>query len=60
MNKRDRIEKIINTLDIGFSDFFEGENVRDNTLQEKLEIIEQAMEIMKLEEAMNFSIFAAL
>ena len=60
MNKHDRVEKIIYALDLGFSDFFKDENVRDNTLQQKLEVIEQSVEIMKLEEAMNFSIFTTL
>jgi len=54
---RERIWKILNSLDIGFSDLFEDENVRQLTLQKKLDILERAVDIMHIEEAMNFSIF---
>lgn len=53
----ERIAKIKSSLDLGFSDFFEGENVRDLTLSEKLDTLEQAVALMSFEESMNFSIF---
>ena len=56
--KHKRIEKILNSLDLGFSDFFEGD-VRQLTLQEKLNIIEQAVNFVTIEEAMNFSVFSS-
>lgn len=59
MSKHERIEKILSSLDLGFSDFFENENVRQLTLQEKLDIIEQAANLVIIEEAMNFSVFSS-
>jgi hypothetical protein len=59
MSERERIGKIISSLDLGFSDFFKDENVRQLTLQEKLDTIEQAIELMQLEESMNFSVFSS-
>ena len=46
-------------LDLGFSDFFEGENVRQLTLQKKLDIMEQAVNFVIIEEAINFSVFSS-
>jgi len=57
MSEQERIEKIVFSLDLGFSDSFKDENVRQLTLQEKLDTIEQAVELMHLEESMNFSVF---
>lgn len=54
---KERIEKIADSFDLGFSDFFHGENVRELTLQEKLATIEQTREFMIIDECMNFSIF---
>jgi hypothetical protein len=59
MSERERIEKIISSLDLGFSASFKDENVRQLTLQEKLDTIEQAIELMQLEESMNFSVFSS-
>lgn len=59
MSVQERIEGILNCLDIGFSDLFEGENVRQLTLQKKLDILERAVNIMTIEEAMNFSVFSS-
>jgi len=59
LKKHERIEKILSLLDLGFSDFFEGENVRQFTLQEKLDIMEQAVNFVVIEENMNFSIFSS-
>ena len=58
MTTQDKIERVLYSLDIGFSDAFEGENVRQLTLQEKLDILERAVDIMIIEEAMNFSVFS--
>jgi len=57
--KYKRIEKILSSLDLGFSDFFEGENVRQLTLQKKLDIMEQAVNFVIIEEAINFSVFSS-
>ena len=53
----EKIEKIINSFDLAFSDMYKDENVRQLTLEEKLMFIEKATELMVFEEAMNFSIF---
>jgi hypothetical protein len=45
------------SFDLGFSDFYKDENVRQLTLQGKLDKLEQATELMKFEEYMNYSIF---
>ena len=47
---------MVSSLDLGFSDFFKDENVRQLTLQKKLDTMEQAVELMRLEESMNFSV----
>lgn len=47
----------MDSLDLGFSDFYEGENVRQLTLQSKLDIIENATKLQIIEEYMNYSIF---
>jgi hypothetical protein len=52
-----RIEKIHSALDLGFSDYFKDENVRGLTIHNRLEIIEEAVSILAVEEAINFSIF---
>jgi hypothetical protein len=54
---KERIGKIVNSFDLGFSDFYKDENVRQLTLQGKLDKLEQATELMTIEEYMNFSIF---
>lgn len=60
MSEDKRIGAIINLLDLGFSDIFDGENVRQQTLVEKLDIIEEIVELIKLEEAINFSVFSSI
>lgn len=55
-----RCKKILSILDVGYSDTFEGENVRELTLQAKTDILEKAAGMMSVEEAMNFSVFSAL
>jgi hypothetical protein len=59
MSERERIGNVMFSLDLGFSDFFKDENVRQLTLQKKLGIIEQAVELIGLEESMNFSVFSS-
>jgi hypothetical protein len=57
MSKRDRIKKIESSLDLGFSDFYKDENVRQLTLGKKLDKIENAEKLKTLEEYMNYSVF---
>lgn len=57
ITSRERIGKIINSFDLGFSDSYKDENVRQLTFQGKLEKLEQATELMTFEEYMNYSIF---
>jgi hypothetical protein len=60
-NTRERIEKIHVALDLGFSDYFDkGHNVRESTIRNKLKIIEEAVAVMQVEEAINFSLLEAL
>jgi len=56
-NKKHRIERVMFALDLGFSDLYNGENVRQLTLERKLQVIEGAVEIIQAEEAINFSLF---
>jgi hypothetical protein len=57
MSKHDRIKRIMDSLDLGFSDFYEGGNVRQLTFQSRLDIIENATELQIIEEYMNYSVF---
>lgn len=54
---QDRIEKICFALDLGFSDYYPQENVREITISGKLEAVERAVAMMRIEEAINFSLF---
>lgn len=56
MSKPDRIERIVNSLDLGFSDFYKGENVRQLTLEKKLDRMENAESFETIEEYMNYSV----
>lgn len=56
MSEKERIGKIMFALDLGFSDIFDNENVRQFTLERKLEIMEKAVELVTLEEAMNINL----
>jgi len=60
MSLDDKYEKILFALDVGYSDIFEGENVRELTLREKTDVLDKAVGMMSAEEAMNFSVFSAL
>jgi hypothetical protein len=60
MSKRKDIEEILNALDIGFSDIYKDENVRQLTLEKQTDFLQRATTIMKLEQAMNFSLFSSL
>jgi hypothetical protein len=57
MSKPNRIERIVNSFDLGFSDFYEDENVRQLTLEKKLGKIENAERLKTIEECMNYSVF---
>jgi hypothetical protein len=59
-DKSERINNIANALDLGFSDFYKNENVRDLTLSTKLDTLEKAVELMTFEESMNFSVFSKM
>jgi hypothetical protein len=56
----DRIRGIHEGLDLGFSDYLRDQNVRDATLQEKLDAIDEAVEVLSAEEGINFALFQAL
>ena len=69
MSKNQRIEKVINRLDLGWSDFHFSktkragkvivlsENVRARTLQVKLSKLELATNVLDIDESINYSIF---
>jgi hypothetical protein len=57
MSKPNRIERIMNSLDLGFSDFYKDENVRQLTLEKKLDKMENAESFETIEEYMNYSVF---
>lgn len=54
---QDRIRGIHEGLDLGFSDYFRDQNVRDATLQERLDAMEEAVEVLAVEEGINFALF---
>ncbi len=60
MTYEDRYEKILFALDIGFSDSFSGENVRELTLLQKTDLLEKAIAIMHVDGSMSFSVFSSL
>jgi hypothetical protein len=49
-------------IDLGFSDYFEDQNVRDKTIVVKLELMlmEEESPFLGIEDGMNFSLFQAL
>lgn len=66
MKKRKRVQtgaRVLNlheSLDLGFSDYYQGQNVRDRTIAHHLTAIEKAVTAFQLEEAINFSLFQTL
>lgn len=56
MLRRQRIDELRNALDLGFSDHFESENVRDTTLLHRLDEVERAVEMMSVEESIMHSL----
>ena len=54
-----RIEKIRDALGLGFSDYFESENVRETTLLDRLDDVERAVEMMLVEEFIIHSLLRA-
>jgi len=59
-NADDRIKRIYCSLDLGFSDGYPGENVRELTLKDKLGTIEDAVALLQAEEAIQYSLFVTL
>jgi hypothetical protein len=57
---KQRIQNIHVGLDLGFSDFYRGENVRDRTIRKHLKEIEETVAVLHAEEAINFSLFQTL
>jgi hypothetical protein len=55
----EEIGKIMFALDLGFSTFYKDESVLKLTLKEKLDIMKKAVELLKIEEAINFSILSS-
>src|SRR5882762_6536676 len=55
--KRKLIEEIHGSIDLGFSDYYENENVRDKTLEAHTVELQRAVELLTLEEAINYSLF---
>jgi hypothetical protein len=53
-------DQIHSALDLGFSDYYDGENVRDITIQRHNKRFSQAVVLMQIEEAMCFSLFQTL
>jgi hypothetical protein len=51
------IEEIHGGIDLGFSDYYENENVRDRTLDAHAVELNRAVELLALEEALNYSLF---
>ena len=60
MSKRKTIKDILFALDIGFSDIYKDENVRQLTLENETSILRRAVIILRLEEGMNLSLFELL
>jgi hypothetical protein len=56
---QDRIREIHNALDLGFSDYFRDQNVREATILQNLDDIAEAVEVLRAEEGVNFSLFQA-
>jgi hypothetical protein len=69
MSHNQRIREIIDRLDLGWSDFYFtktrkggkvivlSENVRGRTLQEKLDKMELATEVLNIDESLSYSVF---
>ncbi len=55
--KRKLIEEIHGSIDLGFSDYYEDQNVRGRTLDAHAVELRRAVELLTLEEAINSSLF---
>jgi hypothetical protein len=58
-NKKDKqalIEEIHGSIDLGFSDYYEDQNVRDRTLDAHALELHHAVELLTLKEAINYSL----
>jgi len=51
------IEEIHGSIDLGFSDYYKNQNVRDATLDAHAADIHRAVQLLTLEEAVNYSLF---
>lgn len=51
------IEEIHGSIDLGFSDYYEDQNVRDATLEAHTLDLHRAVELLTFEEAINYSLF---
>jgi hypothetical protein len=51
------IEEIHGSIDLGFSDRYEDQNVADRTLDAHAAELHRAVELLILEEAINYSLF---
>jgi len=60
MSDQKRIEKVISSLDLGYSDIYQGDNVRELTMEAKLDTLELAAQMKDIDEAINFSVFSSL
>lgn len=56
-DKQALIEEIHGSIDLGFSDYYEDHNVRDRTLDAHALELHRAVELLTLEEAINYSLF---
>ena len=57
---QDRVERIHFALDLGFSDYYPRENVREITITNRLDAVERAVEMTRIEEAISFSLLERL
>jgi hypothetical protein len=55
--KQALIDEIHGSIDLGFSDYYEDQNVRDSTLDAHAVELHRAVELLTLEEAINYSLF---
>jgi hypothetical protein len=55
-----RVSAIHNSLDLGFSEYFPQMNVREITIQKNGKIVDYAVGLKELDEAIHFSLFNAL
>lgn len=57
---QERIRDVREGIDLGFSDYYRDQNVRDRTLTKHLKAMEEAVGVLHVEEGINFSLFQRL